>query len=118
MRLCRLVLGGGGGGGGAPPPPPPAGPCTLPHPDVRPGHAELQRLYVLDDAQGQGLGRRLMDVALGWMQAGSPGPQWIGVWSGNAKAQRLYAAYGFRKVGGYPFPVGSWRDEEYILRRR
>jgi ribosomal protein S18 acetylase RimI-like enzyme len=43
--------------------------------------------------------------------------QWLGVWSGNLKAQRLYAAYGFERVGGYAFPVGRWRDDEFIMRR-
>ncbi|OYX79912.1 MAG: GNAT family N-acetyltransferase, partial [Brevundimonas sp. 32-68-21] len=33
------------------------------------------------------------------------------------KAQRLYAAYGFEKAGEYEYPVGAWRDHEFILRR-
>ena len=94
-----------------------AGPCTLPHRDARPADLELSRLYVLGHAQGEGLGQRLLETALSWMQARTPGPLWIGVWSGNLKAQRLYAAYGFEKAGEYDFPVGSWRDREFILRR-
>ena len=94
-----------------------AGPCGLPHPDARPEQGELHRLYVLSAAQGRGLGRQMMEAALAWMQAHRPGPVWIGVWSGNLKAQRMYAAYGFRKVGDYQFPVGRWRDAEFILRR-
>ena len=43
---------------------------------------------------------------------GTAGPLWIGVWSGNDKAQRLYAAYGFEKAGEYDYPVGAWRDRE------
>jgi diamine N-acetyltransferase len=94
-----------------------AGPCTLPHPEARAGDAELSRLYVVRSAQGLGLGRRLLETALGWMAGRGPGPLWIGVWSGNIKAQRLYAAYGFHKAGEYEFPVGRWRDREFILRR-
>ena len=41
----------------------------------------------------------------------------IGVWSGNLKAQKLYAAYGFEKAGDYQYPVGRWLDDEFILRR-
>ncbi len=93
------------------------GPNTLPHPDARPGHAELRRLYVSKAAQGLGLGTRLLTVALEWMEAHTDGPLWIGVWSGNLKAQKLYAAYGFGKVGEYQYPVGAWRDVEFILRR-
>ena len=54
---------------------------------------------------------------LDWMQARSDGPLWIGVWSGNEKARRLYAAHGFEKAGEYDYPVGAWMDREFILRR-
>jgi diamine N-acetyltransferase len=94
-----------------------AGHNALPHPDGRPEHAELKRLYVAKAAQGQGHGRRLFEVALGWMGAHTSGPMWIGVWSGNHKAQRFYAHYGFAKAGEYDYPVGRWLDREFILRR-
>lgn len=93
------------------------GPNTLPHPDARPSHAELRRLYVSKAAQGLGLGTRLLTLTLDWMEAHSDGPLWIGVWSGNLKAQKLYAAYGFEKAGEYQYPVGRWLDHEFILRR-
>ncbi|RZJ47104.1 MAG: GNAT family N-acetyltransferase [Brevundimonas sp.] len=93
------------------------GPNTLPHPDGQSGHAELRRLYVSKAAQGLGLGTKLLAVSLEWMEANTDGPLWIGVWSGNLKAQKLYAAYGFEKAGEYQYPVGSWLDDEFILRR-
>jgi GNAT superfamily N-acetyltransferase len=94
-----------------------AGPNTLPHPDAKPSHAELRRLYVSKAAQGLGLGTQLLTLSLDWMEAHSDGPLWIGVWSGNAKAVKLYEAYGFEKAGGYQYPVGAWLDDEFILRR-
>ena len=94
-----------------------AGLCDLPHVEVAPADMELNRLYVSRDRQGQGYGKRLMDAALAWMATRSPGPQWIGVWSGNLKAQRLYRTYGFEKVGEYDFPVGAWIDRDFIMRR-
>lgn len=94
-----------------------AGPNTLPHPDARASHAELRRLYVSKAAQGLGLGTRLLAAALDWMEAHTDGPLWIGVWSGNLKAQKLYAAYGFEKAGEYQYPVGAWLDDEFILKR-
>ncbi len=94
-----------------------AGPNTLPHPDAKSSHAELRRLYVGRNAQGLGLGTRLLAISLDWMQANGDGPLWIGVWSGNLKAQKLYAAHGFEKVGEYRYPVGHWLDDEFILRR-
>ncbi len=93
-----------------------AGPCHLPHAEVTPGCGELWRIYVRRDAQGSGLGGRLMQTALNWL--GRPGRAlWIGVWSGNHGAQKLYGRHGFEKVGEYEFPVGATRDREFILRR-
>lgn len=94
-----------------------AGPNGLPHPDARDSEMELRRLYVSRDAQGLGLGTTLLKMALEWMQARTSGALWIGVWSGNLKAQKLYQAYGFDKVGEYQYPVGKWMDDEFILRR-
>lgn len=94
-----------------------AGPNTLLHEDAERGHAELRRLYLAREAQGMGLGARFMDTILPWMEAHTSGPLWVGVWSGNLRAQRLYARYGFQNVGGYRYPIGSWFDDEYILKR-
>lgn len=93
------------------------GPCHLPHPDARPAHGELYQLYLKGSAQGLGLGRMLLDRAIQHLAATRPGPIWLGVWSGNLKAQAIYAARGFAKVGEYRFPVGDWYDDEFIFRR-
>lgn len=95
-----------------------AGPCGLPHPDVRPGDGELKRLYVLALAQGGGWGSKLLDTALSWLQRDGPRTLWIGVWSENLGAQRLYQRLGFEQIGEYEFPVGRVRDREFILRRK
>jgi len=93
-----------------------AGPCTLPHPDVTPGCGELKRLYARREHQNAGVGGDLLRTALDWLAR--PGRRlWIGVWSQNLGAQRLYARHGFHKVGEYKFPVGKSRDHEFILRR-
>jgi diamine N-acetyltransferase len=94
-----------------------AGPCHLPHPEVTPACGELQRIYVDKAAQGEGLGGRLMEIALDWLERDGPRRLWIGVWSGNVGAQRLYERAGFRKVGEYGFKVGASTDHEFILAR-
>ena len=95
------------------------GPVTLPHAEADPArHGELKRLYVASGAQGKGLGKILMATALSHLaERFGDAPQWIGVWSENHRAQALYAAHGFVKVGAYDFPVGTARDHEFILRR-
>lgn len=94
-----------------------AGPCKLPHPEVTARSGELYQLYLTRDSQGMGLGKRLMRAAFDWLAANYPGPVWLGVWSGNDRAQAVYAAQGFAKVGDYHFMVGDHRDDEYIYRR-
>ncbi|HEX7853195.1 MAG TPA: GNAT family N-acetyltransferase [Sphingobium sp.] len=94
-----------------------AGPCKLPHDEVRDGETELYQLYMLEAWKGGALGRALMERALGWMEGHSRGRQWLGVWSGNERAQRFYARFGFERVGNYDFAVGDHRDHEFILRR-
>ena len=102
------------------------GPCKLPHPDVRPREMELYQLYMRRTAQGTGLGKALMDRAMGFLERHGPddgagggvAPRiWLGVWTGNDRAQAFYRRLGFAVVGAYQFPVGAWRDDELIMRR-
>lgn len=93
-------------------------PCKLPHADVRDGDLELCQLYLRRSAQGAGLGKRLLDHALGWMEQRRPRSLWLGVWQGNLRAQHVYAGRGFSIVGDYRFSVGEWRDEEFIMRKK
>ena len=95
-----------------------AGPCGLPHPEVREGALELKRIYLARPAQGGGVGGCLFDAVMDWMTEQSPPDLWIGVWSENLGAQRFYARRGFQKVGEYGFNVGRTVDREFILRRR
>ena len=94
-----------------------AGPCALPHPDVTPACGELKRIYMLPAWQGGGRGSRLLATSLAWLEAVTTGALWIGVWSQNFGAQRLYERMGFVKVGEYDFKVGQSRDQDFILRR-
>jgi ribosomal protein S18 acetylase RimI-like enzyme len=94
-----------------------AGPCGLPHPDVKPEDGELKRLYLLASAQQGGWGGTLFEQALAWLERDGPRRIWISVWSQNLGAQRFYARRGFAKVAEYEFPVGRVRDHEFMLRR-
>jgi ribosomal protein S18 acetylase RimI-like enzyme len=94
-----------------------AGPCKLPVADLAPTAGEVRELYLLASSQGHGLGTRLLEGALEWLDANGRSPLYVGVWSENHGAQRLYGRYGFRKVGEYEFPVGTHMDREFILER-
>lgn len=95
-----------------------AGPSDLPHDEVTPACGELKRFYLLKQWQGGGLGGRLFDIVMAWLEKDGPRDLWIGVWSENHGAQRFYLRHGFVKVGDYGFRVGSTIDHEFIMRRR
>jgi GNAT superfamily N-acetyltransferase len=93
-----------------------AGYCKLPVEGLETAAGELRQLYVRSAYQKQGLGARLFEAALQWLEA-QYSPLYIGVWSKNLGAQRFYGRCGFVKVGEYGFPVGKTVDREFILRR-
>lgn len=95
-----------------------AGPADLDFPGVQHGNGMLYRLYLLRNQHGQGLGRRLMDEVLAWLVAAYGPRPWLVVFSGNLRAQAFYARYGFEKVGEYDYPVGEWKDREFVMRKK
>lgn len=92
-------------------------PAKLPHPQVRADDGEIDRIYLLASHHGGGTGSRLLAEVLAWLERDGPRRLWLGVWSGNFGAQKLYARHGFEVVGAYDFVVGNSRDHELIMRR-
>jgi|SRR5579862_8488821 ribosomal protein S18 acetylase RimI-like enzyme len=92
-------------------------PAKLPHQAVCEEDGELDRIYILKDHQGGGLGSRLLAETLAWLVRDGPRTLWIGVWSENFGAQGLYERHGFKLVGAYKFKVGNSLDHEFIMRR-
>ena len=93
------------------------GPCKLPIENREASAGEIQQLYVLARYHNLRLGSRLLELGLEWLRAQSKSPLYIGVWSENYGAQRLYGRHGFTKVGEYGFRVGNTVDREFILKR-
>lgn len=95
-----------------------AAPIAPPIASLAAGRAgELKRIYVDASCQGAGLGSKLLAVVFDWLAEEKFAPLYIGVFSENIGAQKLYARHGFEKVGEYGFPVGDHVDLEFILRR-
>ncbi len=94
-------------------------PVGLQHAEADPScQGELKRIYVTASHHGRGLGGELLALALDHLSARyGDAPQWIGVWSENHRAQAIYKAQGFKKVGEYGFKVGATTDREFILRK-
>lgn len=78
----------------------------------------LQQLYISPALTGRGIGAALMDWALREARALGCNAVQLSVWSGNHRAQRFYARYGFGKIADIDFWVGSHRDEEFLFEAR
>lgn len=78
---------------------------------------EVQRIYVLQAFQGQGLGKFLFEKALQLACETDCEWVWLGVWDQNYKAQRFYAKYQFERFGEHQFPVADKVDTDWLLRR-
>lgn len=91
-----------------------AGPCTLPVPEMPPRAGELARLYLLKEAQGTGLGARMLEMALSFLRANFD-HVYLSVYRDNLPAQRLYQRAGFEKIHDYFYMVGDHADPEWIM---
>ncbi|KAG0279943.1 hypothetical protein BGZ96_001764 [Linnemannia gamsii] len=94
-----------------------AGACHLPVDNLESNAGQIKRIYVHPDHQGKKLGSRLIKRMLDWLGDEGFEHLYIGVWSENYGAHRLYARYGFEKFAEYDFPVGDHVDREFIFKR-
>lgn len=95
-----------------------AGACELPVDNLESNAGQVKRAYVHPDHQGKQLGSLLIKRMIAWLGDEGYGPLYIGVWSENYGAQRLYARFGFEKISEYDFPVGEHVDREFILKQQ
>lgn len=91
-----------------------AGPCSLPVPDMPPNSGELARLYLKKGSQGAGLGGRLLETALEFLEDRFD-HIYLSVYAENFGAQRLYERRGFAKIADYFYMVGDHADPEWIM---
>ncbi len=77
---------------------------------------ELQRIYVLAQAKGNGTGRKLIAKCL--EEAGSEGFEaiWLGVWSQNILAQQFYEKLGFERIGELKFEYGAKLETNFVMK--
>lgn len=79
---------------------------------------EICRLYVSQNYQGQRLGQWMLDQVLQMAEEEKLDFVWLGVWSQNPGAIRLYERKGFQKIGSYTFILGEDLQTDFIMKRR
>jgi GNAT superfamily N-acetyltransferase len=76
---------------------------------------ELQRIYIIENVYGKGVGERLLNHCLDFARAEGFKTLWLGVWQANLRGQRFYQKHGFRKVGTKPFAYGDDFESNNIM---
>lgn len=76
---------------------------------------EIERIYILNDFQKNGLGKQLYNKALEVAQALSCNHIWLGVWEQNQNAIAFYKSLGFKKIDEHAFYMGDERQIDHIM---
>ncbi|EXJ91811.1 hypothetical protein A1O3_00361 [Capronia epimyces CBS 606.96] len=76
---------------------------------------ELQRLYVHVDYHGAGVGRTLSKEIEKIARDRGYRTMWLGVWEGNFRAQRVYEAMEYSRVGEREFKMGQCIQTGWIM---
>ncbi|MCU0354271.1 MAG: GNAT family N-acetyltransferase [Cytophagales bacterium] len=83
-----------------------AGPCV-----------EINRLYVLQDSIGTGVGKLLMETCLQAARQQGYRTVWLGVWEHNARAIAFYRKWGFETFGSHIFQLGDDAQTDLLMKR-
>ena len=79
---------------------------------------QLERIYVREGNFGQGIGARLLSLALNHGRDSGADSIWLGVMDGNSRAIQFYTSKGFQPVGYDPFTISSVQYQDVIMEQR
>ncbi|UYZ62844.1 GNAT family N-acetyltransferase [Hymenobacter weizhouensis] len=78
---------------------------------------EIERLYVLEDWIGTGLGAALMRRAIEEARQRGSRAVVLGVWEKNERALEFYHRFGFKKSAQHEFMLGTDVQTDIVLRK-
>ena len=78
---------------------------------------ELERIYVLKDNQGNGIGKNLLNKCLAFAQLRKYPVMWLGVWEKNLEAVKFYQRQGFVVFGSHDFQLGDEEQSDYLMKK-
>lgn len=85
---------------------------------VKPNALEVERIYLREKFQHQGLGLVLIKLAEKIARDENRDYLWLGVYEKNINAQKFYAKDGFTRVSQHVFQVGEDAQIDYILAKK
>jgi ribosomal protein S18 acetylase RimI-like enzyme len=71
------------------------------------GIAQLQKIYVLKEFLGQGIGKPLFEVVLDHAMSLKIDNLWLDVLKENSRAIRFYERHGFKALGDETYAIGA-----------
>lgn len=94
--------------------------CNTPHPQVPLAPVtKLERIYLLQEYYGLGLGQGLLARAIETSKAMGDQGMWLDVWQKNDRAIRFYEKEGFEMVGESSFVLTEERTNPiWVMLRR
>lgn len=78
---------------------------------------EVERIYILKQFIGQGLGQLLLNKAFEIGRKSGKTYVWLGVWEYNIRALAFYKKNGFEVFDQHAFPVGNDPQIDLMMRR-
>ena len=78
---------------------------------------ELERIYILKEFQGAGLGKDLLDYTISIAIEHGKKYIWLGVWEHNERAKHFYDKNGFYRIGAHSFVVGDDVQTDFVMRK-
>ncbi|MDP4265314.1 MAG: GNAT family N-acetyltransferase [Bacteroidota bacterium] len=79
------------------------------------GQTELQKLYVLHEYHGRGIGTALLKEVQNVVKDIYPDYIWLDTHISNDNAIRFYERNGFKKMGKYFFTIGTQTFEYHVM---
>ena len=77
---------------------------------------ELERIYVLSEYQGLGLGEQIVKKVKKLALDQQKTLLWLGVWEHNQRGIQFYQRQGFQKFGTHPYFIGSDEQTDWLMR--
>jgi len=76
---------------------------------------EVERIYIKNTYQKQGLGKYLLNKAIEIAQEQNKENIWLGVWEKNENAIAFYKKMGFDQIGAHSFYMGDEEQTDFIM---
>lgn len=79
------------------------------------GALEIERIYIRESFQKQGLGKYVLQQAMAMAQEQNKTKIWLGVWEKNENALAFYKKMGFVQTGAHAFYMGDEEQTDLIM---